>query len=69
MTNCNLSRIAMTEEGKDELKATNMGNCDKELPKKPVGQLLAVCWPSISQQIFWVPNMKRNWPIFLAPLN
>ena len=66
MTNCNLSRIAMTEEGKDELKATNMGNnVIKSSPKN----LLAVCWPSISQQIFRGAKHEKKLADFFAPLD
>ena len=26
-----------------------MGNCEEELPKKPVGRLSAVCWPTVGR--------------------
>ena len=26
-----------------------VGNCEEELPKKPVGGLLAVCWPTVGR--------------------
>ena len=56
----------MTEEGKDELKATNMGNnVIKSSPKN----LLAVCWPSISQQIFRGAKHEKKLADFFAPLD
>ena len=28
-----------------------MGNCEEELPKKPVGRLSVNCWPSVDRQV------------------
>ena len=29
----------------------NFGNCEEELPKKPVGRQLAVCQPTVGRQL------------------
>ena len=31
----------------------NVGNCEEELPKKPVGLLSVNCRPIVSRQVFW----------------
>ena len=30
---------------------TNMGNCEEELPKKPVGRLSVNCRPTVDRQV------------------
>ena len=32
-------------------QSTTLGNCEEELPKKPVGQLSVNCWPSVDRQV------------------
>ena len=41
----------------------NCGNCDEELPKKPVGQLSAVCWPTVDGRLLadCRPSVCRLW--------
>ena len=33
------------------IEVTVIGNCEEELPKKPVGQLSVNCWPSVDWQV------------------
>ena len=32
-------------------KHYKMGNCEEELPKKPVGRLSVNCWPTVDRQV------------------
>ena len=39
--------VAMQELS--DMNRLPMGNCEEELPKKPVGRLSAVCWPTVGR--------------------
>ena len=41
--------VRSPQEKKSIAIIKNMGNCEEELPKKPVGRLSAVCWPTVGR--------------------
>ena len=39
-----------------------LGNCEEELPKKPVGRQLVVCWPTVGRlsSVCWPTGFAQN---------